>query len=168
MIRERAKRSVVWTMSDSDFERLVKTSKSVGDICMKIGVRKAGALFTNIQTRISNMGLTTNHFIDGRVGDFSPVHVSKEDFLTRLNSKKPMDVVWMKRKIREFNLIPYKCSECFIVDEWNGKPLILHLDHIDGNPHNNLLDNLRFICPNCHTQTETYSRRKSCLKSGGK
>ncbi len=48
-----------------------------------------------------------------------------------------------------------KCEICGISD-WNGKELSTQLDHIDGNSHNHLLENLRMICPNCHSQTETY------------
>lgn len=167
MIRERAKRSVVWTMNDEKFENLVKTSKSIGDICMKIGVRKAGALFTNVQTRITTMGLKTEHFIDGRVGKFSPLHVSKTEFLWRIKNKEHMDWGWMKKKIIEFSLIPYKCCECRLTNEWNGKPLVLHLDHKNGDFTNNEMTNLQFLCPNCHTQTETYSRMKRCIGNGG-
>ena len=49
----------------------------------------------------------------------------------------------------------YKCSCCGI-SEWNNNPITLEVDHIDGNPYNNLPENLRFICPNCHSQTSTY------------
>lgn len=51
-----------------------------------------------------------------------------------------------------------KKNECEVcnISEWNSKELIMQLDHIDGNSHNHLLDNLRLICPNCHSQTETY------------
>jgi hypothetical protein len=48
-----------------------------------------------------------------------------------------------------------KCEECHITD-WNGKSLNMQLDHIDGNPHNHLLENLKMLCPNCHSQTETF------------
>ena len=47
------------------------------------------------------------------------------------------------------------CEECGIVD-WNGKELVMQLDHIDGVPHNHLLSNLRLLCPNCHAQTDTW------------
>jgi formate-dependent nitrite reductase cytochrome c552 subunit len=48
-----------------------------------------------------------------------------------------------------------KCLKCGIKD-WNGKDLKLHLDHIDGNNLNETRENLRYICPNCHSQTKTY------------
>jgi 5-methylcytosine-specific restriction endonuclease McrA len=49
----------------------------------------------------------------------------------------------------------YSCAECGIED-WNGKPLSLDVDHIDGNPANNFPSNLRFLCPNCHRQTDSW------------
>ena len=62
------------------------------------------------------------------------------------------------------NMYGYKCSKCNI-SNWHDNPLSLHLDHIDGNSDNNSLDNLRLLCPNCHSQTETFcSRNKSNTK----
>ena len=52
--------------------------------------------------------------------------------------------------------VPYQCSECSTQGMWNGKPLTLHVDHIDGKYWNNTKENLRFICPNCHSQTPTW------------
>ena len=49
----------------------------------------------------------------------------------------------------------YKCSSCGIT-EYNNKPITLQVDHIDGDRTNNGFDNLRFLCPNCHSQTETW------------
>ena len=51
------------------------------------------------------------------------------------------------------------CEECHIGPEWNGKALSLQVDHIDGNSDNNLPDNLRLLCPNCHTQQPTSKQR---------
>lgn len=51
------------------------------------------------------------------------------------------------------------CEECGIKDTYNGKPIILQCDHIDGDNDNHSLDNLRLLCPNCHSQTETWCGR---------
>ena len=51
------------------------------------------------------------------------------------------------------------CEICGTGNQWNGKSLSLQLDHIDGNPRNHLLENLRILCPNCHSQTETFGSR---------
>lgn len=55
-----------------------------------------------------------------------------------------------------------KCEVCDITN-WNGKPVSFELDHIDGNRTNHNIDNLRIICPNCHSQTKTY-RAKNIKK----
>lgn len=51
------------------------------------------------------------------------------------------------------------CEECGLGTEWNGKPITLAIDHKDGNYYNNVESNLRFICPNCHTQTKNYGSK---------
>jgi len=52
-----------------------------------------------------------------------------------------------------------KCEECG-VKEWNGKRLPMEVDHIDGNTNNNNVDNLKVLCPNCHSQTPTWRKKK--------
>ena len=51
-----------------------------------------------------------------------------------------------------------RCWECGIQD-WCGKPITLELEHSDGNPYNNSVDNLKLLCPNCHSQTPTYKNK---------
>jgi len=66
----------------------------------------------------------------------------------------------LKELIIKEKLIEYKCSGdgCFCVDNWLGKPITLELDHINGVNNDNRLENLRFLCPNCHSQTDTFRR----------
>lgn len=61
----------------------------------------------------------------------------------------------IKKKIIKDDLIKYECKLCSNKGDWLSQPLSLHLDHIDGNRYNNLLSNLRFLCPNCHSQQPT-------------
>lgn len=61
---------------------------------------------------------------------------------------------WLRNYLIE--VLDEKCSECGIGPEYNNKALTLEVDHIDGKAYNNILENLRFLCPNCHSQTEFY------------
>jgi hypothetical protein len=60
---------------------------------------------------------------------------------------------WVKKYLAEQR--GYACEECGIT-EHNSKPIVLECDHIDGNSTNNLSENLRLICPNCHSQTPNF------------
>jgi len=71
----------------------------------------------------------------------------------------------VRKSILRKELIPYKCGICGI-QEWNGKKLSLHLDHINGINNDHRLENLRFLCPNCHSQTHTYTGRNKGKLSG--
>lgn len=71
----------------------------------------------------------------------------------------------LKQEIIKKDLIEYKCSiEACGISEWLGERISLHLDHINGINNDNRLENLRFLCPNCHSQTETFSGRNKKSK----
>ena len=63
----------------------------------------------------------------------------------------------LKKMMIEKESIPYVCSICNI-DKWRGLEISLHVDHINGDPYDNSINNLRFLCPNCHSQTKTFGR----------
>lgn len=57
------------------------------------------------------------------------------------------------------NITPYKCSVCGLEPFWNGSPLVLTLDHKNGKNKDNRYENLRWICPNCDRQSDTYGMK---------
>jgi hypothetical protein len=78
-----------------------------------------------------------------------------EDMFTK---NSIFDTKYVKKRILKGNLIDYKCTECNIIN-WNNKSLSLELHHIDGDKTNNLIENLIFLCPNCHSQTDNFGSR---------
>jgi hypothetical protein len=62
----------------------------------------------------------------------------------------------LKKRLLAVGLLLNRCGICGLGPQWNGKPLSLQLDHEDGDRTNNLIGNLRLVCPNCHSQTDTY------------
>ena len=77
-----------------------------------------------------------------------------KDLFTEANAKYRSNH-YLKKMIKDFELLPWKCS-CCSIENWQGKDIILELDHIDGSAHNCKLENLRLLCPNCHSQTDTF------------
>lgn len=65
----------------------------------------------------------------------------------------------LRKTILRAELLPYRCAKCDLGPEWRQQPLTLQLDHINGDCEDDRLANLRFLCPNCHTQTPTWGHR---------
>ena len=65
-----------------------------------------------------------------------------------------------KKRLIQENILEYKCAICGLI-EWQNHPLVLQLDHINGNNTDNRLENLRLLCPNCHSQTDTYTGKNA-------
>lgn len=66
----------------------------------------------------------------------------------------------IKHRLLRAGLLQNRCSECGIT-EWLGEPLTVQIDHINGLNDDYRLENLRMLCPNCHSQTDTYGQRNS-------
>lgn len=64
----------------------------------------------------------------------------------------------IKRRLLELGLLALRCSRCGISD-WRGKPLTIHIDHVNGIKDDWRFENLRMLCPNCHSQTPTFSAK---------
>jgi len=99
----------------------------------------------------------TNQAGKGINKDATSITYPIEDILSGLYPQYPTSKLRI-RLIRD-KILDNKCVLCGLNDSWNNKPITLQLDHIDGNRYNHNLENLRILCPNCHTQTPTHSAR---------
>lgn len=107
--------------------------------------QKLGCYKTN---QFWNKGKTI--FDDNRISKIK----KEEIFIKNSIIKRPSG---HKEKLKE--IIGYKCNKCGLENEWQGKTIVLQLDHINGDNKDNRIENLRFLCPNCHSQTPTYCGR---------
>lgn len=138
-------------------ESIVRESLNVSEVLRKLGLTVSGGNHRHVSSRIKHYGLDTSHFKSGVKRDKTPrtLKRSAENILVRGAKQK---VHHLRRALEEVG-VKEICFECGQVPVWNEKPLRLQVDHIDGDNENNLQENLRFLCPNCHTQTATYGAR---------
>lgn len=128
-------------------EPIVNTSISYRECLIKLGLKPTGGNYSNLQRNIDKFKLNTNHMKHQAANSGKEFKTFEE--LTTNNSIK-------KRLI---NIHGHKCSICNL-SEWLGSDISLELDHIDGDNRNNSVDNVRVLCPNCHSQTPTYRNNK--------
>jgi len=98
----------------------------------------------------------TNKYCDNRCQQEHQYKKRIDEWLAGNITWKLQTPPWVRRFLKESN--GNFCSTCGI-NNWNGKEITLECDHIDGNPHNNTKDNLRLLCPNCHSQTDSYKAK---------
>ena len=108
------------------------------------------------------MGIDTSHFVRHQ-GSGANRKRRPDDILVRIipGSRREKPYL-LKRALMEAGR-PYRCALCGNDGSWRGAALNLEVDHMDGDYHNNEAWNLRFLCPNCHTQTDNF-----CGRSRGK
>ena len=143
-------------------EPIVAQSLSIAEVLRRLGLRQAGGTQTHVARRIRDYGLDTTHFLGTRRNS-GPGHkpprkaaaellVEKHPLALRTHADK------LRRALAEIGR-PRECAVCGLGDEWQGSKLTLEIDHINGQHHDNRPDNLRLLCPNCHSQTETFCSR---------
>ena len=123
-----------------------------------IGLSKAHKENPNMNAHIKNSGKMNGWESGGRNNTGNKYEISIDEIVIE-NSLYGNE--YIKERIFHDNLIPYnKCIICGI-ENWMGKNISLELDHINGNHTDNRLENLRFLCPNCHSQTDTFRGRNT-------
>ena len=155
----------IYKLSDEQFVELLKKSSTISEVLFKLGYTVKGNSwgYSQVKRRMDDLNLDYSIF-KGKSAVIKTNklnNIRKEDILKE-NCKHQRIV--LRRYVIKNNLIPYKCAICGCT-EWQGKTLSLELDHINGINNDNRLENLRFLCPNCHSQTSTYGSRNQQLNS---
>lgn len=149
----------IYKLSDEQFVELLKKSSTISEVLFKLGYSVKGNSwgFAKIRQRMSDLNLDGSVF-KGKspITKYDSLYKVNASDILKPNCKHARSV--LRRYVIKNNLIPYRCAICGCV-EWQGRTLSLELDHINGINNDNRIENLRFLCPNCHSQTTTYGSR---------
>lgn len=146
--------SKIKQLSDTEFIKLINESTSYNNFLKNIGMSHGRSSYDLIKERCDKLKIDTSHF---KISYTSVSKIPLDDILIE-NSTYTNNSRLATRLVNEKKL-EYKCATCGNHGMWNNKPLSLQLDHINGNHKDNRIENLRFLCPNCHTQTDTYGSK---------
>jgi hypothetical protein len=160
------KKSKIWKLSDDELQSLLNESNSFSEVLIKLNMDPKTGNRKTLRLR-----LNASNF------DFTLININRNKLKSQRasqnlkNIKIPTEKILVENstysgnrelKIRLISegLKEYKCNICTLQNMWNNKPLSLQLDHINGINNDNRIENLRFLCPNCHSQTDTFSGRR--------
>ena len=139
----------------------IKQSYSIADVCRLCGWKPIGGNYGIIKRYIKEYELDTSHFLGKRsnIGNRLNQHKEKkaENYLKKDSYIK---LTTLRDKLVREGIKKYKCEECGI-SEWNGKQISLQIHHINGDNTDNRIENIMFLCPNCHSQTDTFCGKKN-------
>lgn len=162
IIKHRIKRSIVWKIPTEELRAIVINSTSLNSILIKLNLPHKGGNSKTLKNRLISDNIDFSHiklgygsnsgrkFID--IGRMSREECDMNLFI--VNCQRSRNT--LKSYLKYYTVFPFICHNCNIIPVWDDKPLSLQLDHINGISNDNRLENLRWLCPNCHSQTETF------------
>lgn len=152
------------TWTDEDLKSAVKSSTTKSEVIKKIGLKPTSSgNFQTVDAAIKRLSLDISHFKEVVFGkpptkewDIKDILIENSPYTSTQN---------LKKKLLKLGLLESKCyGENCGITEWYGQKLSLQLDHINGDRSDNRIENLRLLCPNCHSLTPTFCRGKTPKK----
>jgi hypothetical protein len=139
---------------------LLNSSDSLADVLIKIGMSVHGNNYKELNYRIKLDNLSLENLSQNKNNQIKKraTKLAIEDVLVNKSTYSRRS---LKLRLLSDGLLPYRCEICLNEGIWNKTPLTLQLDHKNGVNTDNRLENLRFLCPNCHSQTDTYTGKNS-------
>lgn len=160
----RKRTSDIWQPTHDELEAATKSSSTFVGIFdklnIKLGIRTSK--YKLLKERLKLESINTDHITQGRASNKGRKFPNNKGWKS-LSEILVVNSTYSKRNLKSRilakGLLTNTCSICHCAPIWENKPLTLQLDHINGISDDNRIENLRLLCPNCHSQTETYAGR---------
>lgn len=140
----------------------ISKSSTKGEVLEHMGLRPVGGNFKTLKFYADKFGLELPCFDYGE--HLSNYRQKIPDEIVFVENSKYCNRQNLKNRLINNGILKNKCSKCPITDTWNGLPIVLQLDHINGIGNDNRIENLRLLCPNCHSQTETFCGKNKMIE----
>ena len=143
--------------SVEELKKIVDESITMTQVMRKLGyTANRGNSYSSVKQYLCENGIDLSHFKGKAHGTSKTEKHTLDEILVKDCTYANMTS--LKKRVINSGLIEKKCHICGLT-EWMGKPIVLQLDHINGDNRDNRIENLRLLCPNCHSQTETFCRK---------
>lgn len=145
-----------WT--DEQLIEAVKTSQSIRSVIKKLGLIPAGGNYYQVKSRIKLLKLDSNHFTGKgwHTGDRVRAMVPAKPLEDLLTIESSVQSYKLKRRLYEKGIKIPKCELCGWAEKSIDGRIPVELDHINGDRRDNRIENLRILCPNCHSLQSTH------------
>ncbi|WP_371598123.1 HNH endonuclease signature motif containing protein [Streptomyces sp. NBC_00564] len=141
---------------------LVQSSSSYADVMRGLDMEVNDTNHRRVRRAASRLSLDTSHFKRrawGRADRPPPSSIAHRVLVVLPDQAGRTNRTQLHRALIEIG-VPYVCVECGNTGEWRDRPITLQIDHANGDWRDNRRENLRYLCPNCHSLTETWCRQK--------
>lgn len=157
----RKRTSFIWGISLYELEKVAKESLSLADMLRHFGLVLASGNYKTLKKRLDCEGIDYSHIPLGITSNKGRKMPSKKTPIEEMMVEdSPYSRGNLKRRLLKEGLIENECVICGAGSEWQGKPLVMVLDHINGVNNDHRRENLRLLCPNCNSQTKTFTGRQ--------
>ncbi len=160
------RRSILDSIDDDSFRQIILQNNSLIDAIEACGLHRSGGgsrgtiqkrcIKQNLEVELSALIERGKTFARTQIKKFKSAPMPEQSIFCQ-NSKVCRST--LRSYFLKKTAVPYICQQCSSPPVWNNKELVLQVDHINGISDDNRLDNLRWICPNCHSQTNTFTGR---------